>query len=219
MKNRLANTQLGLEKLDLNKESESSSAQSTAEKLRAFELKKNELLVKFLPVVESVVESLSNVLQGDGVKKVADGLVSLFTSVFPLLTTVLELLSPILEPLGKVIGWLAKMATDFIGEFVKPLVMRVKDAIVAALDPFSDDDEPAGGQKAQGGIVTAPSLVGEAGPELVLPLDYSRAGRTSQIIQNFNTNQSFNMASNQQTPLAFSQAVGNNRFVKRVNGL
>lgn len=219
MKNRLANTQLGLEKLDLNKESESSATQSTAEKLRAFELKKNELLVKFLPVVESVVESLSNVLQGDGVKKVADGLVSLFTSVFPLLTTVLELLSPILEPLGKVIGWLAKMATDFIGEFVKPLVMRVKDAIVAALDPFSDDDEPAGGQKAQGGIVTAPSLVGEAGPELVLPLDYSRAGRSSQIIQNFNTNQSFNMTSNQQTPLAFSQAVGNNRFVTRVNGL
>ena len=220
MKNRLANTQLGLEKLDLNKESESSTAQSTAEKLRAFELKKNELLVKFLPVVESVVESLSNVLKGDGVKKVADGLVSLFTSVFPLLTTVLELLAPILEPLGKVIGWLARMATDFIGEFVKPLVMRVKDAIVAALDPFSDDDdELAGGKKAQGGIVTAPSLVGEAGPELVLPLDYSRAGRTNQIIQNFNTNQSFNMASNQQTPLAFSQAVGNNKFVTRVNGL
>lgn len=219
MKNRLANTQLGLEKLDLNKESESSTTQSTAEKLRAFELKKNELLVKFLPVVESVVDSLSNVLKGDGVKKVADGLVSLFTSVFPLLTTVLELLSPVLEPLGKVIGWLARMATDFIGEFVKPLVMRVKDAIVAALDPFSDDDEPSGGKKAQGGIVTAPSLVGEAGPELVLPLDYSRAGRTSQIIQNFNTNQSFNMASNQQTPLAFSQAVGNNRFVTRVNGL
>ena len=221
MKNRLANTQLGLEKLDLNKESEQSTAQSTAEKLRAFELKKNELLVKFLPVIESVVESLSNVLKGDGVKKVADGLVSLFTSVFPVLTTVLNLLSPILEPLGKVIGWLARMATDFIGEFVKPLVMRVKDAIVAALDPFSDDDddEPAGGQKAQGGVVTAPSLVGEAGPELVLPLDYSRAGRTSQIIQNFNTTQSFNMASNQQTPLAFSQAVGNNRFVTRVNGL
>ena len=43
------------EELDLNKENESSTAQSTAEKLRAFELKKNELLVKFLPVVESVV--------------------------------------------------------------------------------------------------------------------------------------------------------------------
>ena len=53
---------------------------------------------------------------------------------------------------------------------------------------------------------------------LTLP-DYSNTGHTSQLIQNFNTNQSFNMASNQQTPLAFSQAVGNNRFVIRVNGL
>ena len=53
---------------------------------------------------------------------------------------------------------------------------------------------------------------------LALP-DHSNTGLTSQLIQNFNTNQSFNMASNQQTPLAFSQAVGNNRFVKRVNGL
>ena len=53
---------------------------------------------------------------------------------------------------------------------------------------------------------------------LVLP-DYSNTGRTSQLIQNFNTTQSFNMASNQQMPLAFSQAVGNNRFILRVNGL
>lgn len=53
---------------------------------------------------------------------------------------------------------------------------------------------------------------------LVLP-DYSNIGHTNQIIQNFNTNQSFNMALNQQTPLAFSQAVGNNPFIKRANGL
>ena len=53
---------------------------------------------------------------------------------------------------------------------------------------------------------------------LVLP-DYSKIDHTSPIIQNFNTNQSFNMTSNQQTPLAFSQAVGTNKFVIRVNGL
>lgn len=68
---------------------------------------------------------------------------------------------------------------------------------------------------AQGGVVTTPSLCGEAGPELVIPLDNSRSGRASQIINNFNTNQSFNMQSNQQTPLAFAQSVGRNPFVKR----
>ena len=71
---------------------------------------------------------------------------------------------------------------------------------------------------AQGGLVTSPSICGEAGPELVIPLDNSRVGRASQIINNYNTTQSFNMQSNQSTPLAFSQAIGQNRFIKRFAG-
>lgn len=71
------------------------------------------------------------------------------------------------------------------------------------------------GLNAQGGVVNSPSLCGEAGPELVLPLDNSRSGRASQIINNFNTNQNFNMTNNQTTPLAFAQAVGMNKFVRR----
>ena len=71
------------------------------------------------------------------------------------------------------------------------------------------------GLNAQGGIVNSPSICGEAGPELVLPLDNSRSGRASQIINNFNTNQNFNMTNNQTTPLAFAQAVGMNKFVRR----
>ena len=71
------------------------------------------------------------------------------------------------------------------------------------------------GLNAQGGIVNTPTIAGEAGPELVLPLDNSRSGRASQIINNFNTNQNFNMTNNQTTPLAFAQAVGMNKFVRR----
>lgn len=71
------------------------------------------------------------------------------------------------------------------------------------------------GLNAQGGIVNSPSIAGEAGPELILPLDNSRSGRASQIINNFNTNQNFNMTNNQTTPLAFAQAVGMNKFVRR----
>ena len=106
-----------------------------------------------------------------------------------------------------------------IEDVAVPLANKLKSALSWRNDESDDNKDISGGARAQGGIITAPSLVGEAGPELVLPLDYSRAGRTSQIIQNFNTNQSFNMSQNQQTPLAFSQAVGNNRFVTRVNGL
>lgn len=87
------------------------------------------------------------------------------------------------------------------------------------LSPFTSDDDNVKpiitGAAAQGGIVNSPTIAGEAGPELVLPLDNSRSGRASQIINNFNTNQNFNMTNNQTTPLAFAQAVGMNKFVRR----
>lgn len=93
-----------------------------------------------------------------------------------------------------------KIAQDNVEKFYKDPGSLLKGAL---------------GLNAQGGIVNSPSLCGEAGPELVLPLDNSRSGRASQIINNFNTNQNFNMSQNQTTPLAFAQAVGMNKFVRR----
>ena len=228
MKIRLANAPLELQNLGLERSSvadnmlrllnkpHTSQAQSTAEKLRELELKKNELLVQFLPVVEAVVDSLKKVLDSGMAKKIADGLVKFLTTVIP----------GLVEWIPKLITAIEKLSESFTDKVSRGF-NKVKDiasmTLPELLEYITSDDSgeagPSGGSRAQGGIVTSPALVGEAGPELVLPLDYSRAGRTSQIIQNFNTNQSFNMASNQQTPLAFSQAVGNNRFVKRVNGL
>ena len=172
--------------------------------------------MQFLPVVEAVVDSLKKVLDSGMAKKIADGLVKFLTTVIP----------GLVEWIPKLITAIEKLSESFTDKVSRGF-NKVKDiatmTLPELLEYIASDDSgeagPSGGSRAQGGIVTSPALVGEAGPELVLPLDYSRAGRTSQIIQNFNTNQSFNMASNQQTPLAFSQAVGNNRFVKRVNGL
>ena len=99
------------------------------------------------------------------------------------------------------------------------LPSEIGNKIANFLNPFSSDDDTVKpvivGAAAQGGIVNSPTIAGEAGPELVLPLDNSRSGRASQIINNFNTNQNFNMTNNQTTPLAFAQAVGMNKFVRR----
>lgn len=217
MKVRLSNTSLDLKQIDTNKSTEDSSAQSVSEKLRQFELKKNELLVKLLPVVDKVLTEFDKVLDSPVVDKIANGLVKLFTSVIPLLEPILNLLEPILDMLTPVLDWFNELVGDFVGTVLTPLIDGIAKAVKNAVSFFKDDELPSGGQKAQGGIITSPTLVGEAGPELVLPLDYSRAGRSSQIIQNFNTTQSFNMAANQQTPLAFSQAVGTNKFITRVS--
>ena len=99
------------------------------------------------------------------------------------------------------------------------LPSEIGNKIANFLNPFSSGDDTVKpvivGAAAQGGIVNSPTIAGEAGPELVLPLDNSRSGRASQIINNFNTNQNFNMTNNQTTPLAFAQAVGMNKFVRR----
>lgn len=99
------------------------------------------------------------------------------------------------------------------------LPSEIGNKIANFLSPFSSNDEDVKpiitGAAAQGGIVNSPTIAGEAGPELILPLDNSRSGRASQIINNFNTNQNFNMTNNQTTPLAFAQAVGMNKFVRR----
>ena len=108
--------------------------------------------------------------------------------------------------------------TEFKNTIIN-LPSEIGNKIANFLNPFTSDDDTVKpiitGAAAQGGIVNSPSLCGEAGPELILPLDNSRSGRASQIINNFNTNQNFNMTNNQTTPLAFAQAVGMNKFVRR----
>ena len=150
----------------------------------------------------------------------------------------------IIDPIGNKIsetweslkGWMSdtwssvKKWVDEIWQSIKDKFTEFKNTIVNLpseignkianfLNPFSSDDDTVKpiitGAAAQGGIVNSPALCGEAGPELVLPLDNSRSGRASQIINNFNTNQNFNMTNNQTTPLAFAQAVGMNKFVRR----
>ena len=221
---RLSNIKLGLEKLDLSKGAEKSDAESIVEKLRAFELKKNELIVKLLPVVESILEELDKVLDGPTIQKIATGLVNFVSKALPVFVRILEGLEPYID---SIVDWIAKIAGvaddnksgnttlgQELGQQFSKLTRNLFDGIGTLLNiPLP------GGSNAQGGLVTAPALVGEAGPELVIPLDNSRVGRASQIINNFNTNQSFNVAANQRTELSFSQVVGQNRFIKRYAGL
>lgn len=111
-----------------------------------------------------------------------------------------------------------KKFTEF-KDTITNLPSEIGNKITNFLSAFISDDDTVKpiikGAAAQGGIVNTPTIAGEAGPELILPLDNSRSGRASQIINNFNTNQNFNMTNNQTTPLAFAQAVGMNKFVRR----
>ena len=230
LKNTLSNANLKLQELDyigdggLKETAAQKAARETAEELRRFELEKDKMLREILPGVLPLMKALMKLVQ----------------TVMP---TILSALGSLVKGLGIVVRWVEdKLDLDSgIGEAMESAGQSMKNAAdemreaneraereanqrritanreeLSALLDLVKSNLP-GGQNAQGGIITAPSIVGEAGPELILPLDYSRAGRASQIITNYNTSQTFNMSANQQTPLAFASAVGNNRFVTRAS--
>lgn len=173
-------------------------------------------------ITESIIDPIGT--------KISDAWESLKSWVIEKWNTIKSFFSDIVGGIKDKIVGAVKDAT--VGKAVK-LAKNITDNVTGALGNVANTfktaqenvekfyKDPGGslkgalGLNAQGGIVNSPSLCGEAGPELVLPLDNSRSGRASQIINNFNTNQNFNMSQNQTTPLAFAQAVGMNKFVRR----
>lgn len=134
-----------------------------------------------------------------------------FNGLFDLKDKIVEAIKE--ATIGKVTDFANNVADGITGalDTVANKVKTAQDNVAQ----FYKDPGSLLGLNAQGGIVNSPAICGEAGPELILPLDNSRSGRASQIINNFNTNQNFNMTNNQTTPLAFAQAVGMNKFVRR----
>ena len=243
LKNTLSNANLKLQELDytgdggLKETPEQKAARETAEELRRFELEKDKMLREILPGVLPLMKALMKLVQ-NVMPTVLSALGSLVKGLGIVVKWVMEQLKkvPIIGDkfrdvnLGEAMisaGESMKNAADEMREAneraEREATQRNIESNIEALSSFVNNIKsnlPAlpglsGGQNAQGGLITSPSIVGEAGPELVLPLDYSRAGRANQIINNFTTTQSFNLASNQSTPLALASAVGQNKFVQR----
>lgn len=243
LKNTLSNANLKLQELDytgdggLKETSEQKAARETAEELRRFELEKDKMLRDILPGVLPLMKAMMKLVQNI-MPTVLSALGSLVKGLGIVVSWVMEQIKkiPVIGDklrdvdLGEAMitaGESMKNAADEMREAneraEREAYRRNIESNIEALSSFIDNVKSnfsalpglSGGQNAQGGLITSPSIVGEAGPELVLPLDYSRAGRANQIINNFTTTQSFNLASNQSTPLALASAVGQNKFVQR----
>ena len=178
-------------------------SETMAMKMRHMEEKKNELMLKLVPAVLPIVEKIADLISGPEGSKIIDGFVNLFEAVIPALDPIIELLEPALRMVSKVLGWLS--------ETIIPKMMSVFNAI-ADFFGAGDDDEYAMPQDAAGGLAFMPSIVGERGPEAIIPLDYSRAQRAENIANT--VNQTFNMGNSQTTALSLAQAVRSRDFTR-----
>ncbi len=193
--------------VELTKTKDSSEIQKTeseqmAANMRRMEEQKNKLLMTLIPAAIPLVEGLAKILEGDGAKKIVDGLTSIFKTVVPLLCRVLEAFDKyVLDNLRRVMEWFAN-----------------SDAVKKAAEVFMKISGGSGvntgaiPQNANGGIAIGPSIVGERAfqPEMILPLDYSRTTRAGNIIQN--VAQTFNMSGSETTALSLAQAVKSRDF-------
>lgn len=166
------------------------SAETTAMKLREMSLKKDELLLKFVPIASKLMDKLVALIDNGTIDKLADALVGLVEWLANRLGD--------LASLGATIGKGVASAVAGVGEFFSGEKKR------------PTDESRSTTQKSNGGITFGRSIVGERGPELVIPLDYARSGRAAQVVQNFT--QTFNMAGNQTTGQSLGQAVRRGSF-------
>jgi hypothetical protein len=134
-----------------------------------------------------------------------------------LLRQLVEALAPVFKeiPVSEIANFFKGLIKTTI-----PLITSIKEGITDIIKVVKDiynkmpfvgnEPEVSGHARAAGGIVSMPSLVGEAGPEMVVPLDYSRSTRGRQLTQNLT--QYFNLSGNETTALSLSQAVKSRDF-------
>ncbi len=184
------------QKTDSN-EMKLSAAENMSMKMRKLEYAKNQLLLKLIPAVLPVVDALANLLSGEGAKQLVKGIGDIFMTV-----------APLLEPVFKLLNVVLKFLNEYILSNLKMLIEKLIDWIGGWVG--GDNNQTPILQNANGGVAFMPSVVGERGPEAIIPLDYSRRQRASNIATHIN--QTFNMGHNETTTLSLANAVRSRDF-------
>ena len=183
------------------------AAEETASKLRKMEETKNRLLIKIMEALEPLIDKLDP-----------------------------QVLAKFFESALKLCLYLIPIAEDIVGGLLDGFKL-VKDKVTTIADAFTNLDlkemVKAGyymipgvrelvamfsgelDEKAAGGIASVPSICGEAGPEMVIPLDPSRRPRAEQLTAT--VMQTFNMSGNETTMLSLASAVRSRDFTRAMS--
>lgn len=173
-------------------------AEMTARKLRELEETKNRILVKVLSAIAPVLEKID----ATELEKMFDAALKFFEKVTP----------PLMDFITKALNFLTELSESggnphgLEGQGVQE---RDLGNGMVQMRTFT------GPMRANGGLAAVPSIVGEAGPEMVIPLDPSRQARGRELTQNLT--QYFNLSGSETTTLSLSQAVKSRDFTTAVN--
>ena len=188
-----------------------SEAEKTAQKMREFEEKKTQMMMKIVEAISPIFESINTQQLTEFFNSMMDFVTKIAPAIGELTSLMLEIFNDLQPYLSKMVsfvgGGLSKLA-----DVINSLYEWLKDKGI--LNSANGNQESmlgvSGMARANGGLVSMPSIAGEAGAEMVVPLDFSRASRGRELTQNLT--QYFNMSGNETTALSLAQAVKTRDF-------
>lgn len=199
------------------------SNEERASRMRAIQERLQELQLRVLEAIDAAITKIGPEKLKEMVEGVLNLATEIVTRVLPILVDLVEMLAPVLQPLldallqlvdllGQAVEWLktnnfvekSKSTFDFVKNF----------GFVGSLSNLFGDDEgkypngASGHARADGGVASIPTIVGERGAEMVIPFDFARRGRANNLVQTFN--QTFNLAQNQTTASSLAATMRTN---------
>ena len=191
--------QMGTESRIIDLTTRETAAESSAKTARRVSLMKDEILLSILEAVEPLMPSLGDLfkrimklIQSETFQKLINSIVEIIERVLKRVIQLIDLMEPVAQALG---GGLVKGVREF-GNFLHSGLNKL----------FGDPDEGVSGQaRANGGLAMFPSVFGEAGAEMAVPLSPERAGRGMQLTQELV--QHFHMSGNETTTASLAAAL------------
>lgn len=191
--------QMGAESRIIDLSNRETAAESTAKTARRVSLMKDEILLGILTAVEPLMPVLGDLfkrvmklIQSETFQNLIKSIVEIIERVLKRVIQLIDLMEPVAQALG---GGLVKGVRDF-GNFLHSGLNKL----------FGDPDEGVSGQaRANGGLTMFPSVFGEAGAEMAVPLSPERAGRGMQLTQELV--QHFHMSGNETTTASLAAAL------------
>lgn len=196
------------------------SNEERASRMRATQERLQDVQLRVLEAIDAAITKIGL----EKLKEMFDGVLNFATEIvtrlLPTLVDLVDMLSPVLQPLLDALLSLV----DAVGEAVEWLKTNKEKAestfdvaknfgLVGLLSNLFGDDEDEGATlnghaRADGGVASIPTIVGERGAEMVIPFDYARRGRANNLVQTFN--QTFNLAQNQTTASSLAATMRTN---------
>ena len=191
--------QMGAESRIIDLTTHETAAESTAKTARRVSLMKDEILLSILEAVEPLMPVLGDlfkrimkIIQSETFQNLIKSITDIIERVLKAVIQLIDLMEPVANALG---AGLVKGVRNF-GEFLHSGLNKL----------FGDPDEGVSGQaRANGGLAMFPSVFGEAGAEMAVPLSPERAGRGMQLTQELV--QHFHMSGNETTTASLAAAL------------